>query len=200
MTIPLECLKSKQGNCLVIYRPHYAFSAFQKALEKGPASARSDCKHTTDSLDTLFSNAAGLFSFGPDGKANSLRAAEAGADRRAPRNLEVRVQWSPLAGVGLEHQQRQWKHLWRMEIVLRSPTGPQARPGWTWGVGGTETRHVVEVVPAPGPGRLSLRTVPKVLERGGVDDTHDEQQQQVQEYHDRKPMAGKPGQLARSPA
>lgn len=61
MTVPLECLKSKQGNRLVIYRPHYTFSAFQKASEKGPASARSDCKHTTDSIDTLFLNAVGLF-------------------------------------------------------------------------------------------------------------------------------------------
>lgn len=61
MTVPLGCLKSKQGNRLVIYSPHYTFSAFQKALEKGPASARSNCKHTTDSLDMLFLNAAGLF-------------------------------------------------------------------------------------------------------------------------------------------
>lgn len=61
MTVPLGCLKSKQGNHLVIYSPHYTYSAFQKALEKGPTSARSDCKHTTDSLDTLFLNAAGFF-------------------------------------------------------------------------------------------------------------------------------------------
>lgn len=58
---PPECLKSKQGNRLVIYRPHYTLSAVQKALERGPKSARSDCKHTADSLDTLFLNAAGLF-------------------------------------------------------------------------------------------------------------------------------------------
>lgn len=61
ITVPLGCLRSKQGNRLVIYSPHYTYSAFQKALEKGPMSARSDCKHTTDSLDTLFLNAAGHF-------------------------------------------------------------------------------------------------------------------------------------------
>lgn len=70
-------------------------------------------------------------------------------------------------------------------------------PNWLdVGHGRYKTRHMVVVVPTPGPGRLSLRTIPKVLESGGVDDTHYEQQQQVQEYHDRKPMAGKPGQLA----
>lgn len=52
-------VKTRQSS--VIYSPHYTFSAFQKALEKGPTSARSDCKHSTDGLDTLFLNAAGLF-------------------------------------------------------------------------------------------------------------------------------------------
>lgn len=52
----------------------------------------------------------------------------------------------------------------------------------------------------PGPERLSLRTIPEVLESRGIDDTYDEQQQQIQGQHDRKPMAGKPGELARSPA
>lgn len=41
--------------------PTTHFPAFQKALEKGPTSTSNDCKHTTDSLDTLFLNAAGLF-------------------------------------------------------------------------------------------------------------------------------------------
>lgn len=59
-TVPLGCLKSKQGNCLVIYSPHYTFSAFQEGIREGPMSTRSNCKHPTDSLDTLFSNAAGL--------------------------------------------------------------------------------------------------------------------------------------------
>lgn len=59
-TVPLGCLKSKQGNCLVIYSPHYTLSAFQEGVREGPMSTRSSCKHPTDSLDTLFSNAAGL--------------------------------------------------------------------------------------------------------------------------------------------
>lgn len=79
------------------------------------------------------------------------------------------------------------------------PVVPNWPPGSTWldvEHGRYKTRHMVEVVPTPGPETLSLRTIPQVLESGGVDDTHYEQQQQVQEYHDRKPMAGKPGQLA----
>ena len=54
-----------------------------------------------------------------------------------------------------------------MEIVLWSPSGPQARPGWMGSTGVTERviiRHVIEVAPTPGPERLSLRTIPKVLE------------------------------------
>lgn len=202
MTIPLECLKSKQGNRLVIYRPHYAFSAFQKALEKGPTSARSDCKHTTDSLDTLFLNAAGLFPLAlmekPTPQSCLGRSRQEGSPKPMSEGPAV-----TLATVWLEHHQRQSIHLWHIKIVLSSPTGPQAQPGWTWAwevQSKLSLRHVVEVVPTPGPERLSLhRTIPKVLESRGVDDTHYEQQQQIQGYHDRKPMAGKPGQLAGSP-
>ena len=68
---------------------------------------------------------------------------------------------------GGEHRQRQLIHLWHMKIVLWSPSGPQARPGWMGGTGVTERviiRHVIEAAPTPGPERLSLRTIPKVLE------------------------------------
>lgn len=61
MTVPLGSLESKQGNGLVIYSSHYTFSAFQKALEKGPVVARSNCKQVPDSSDTLFLNTARLF-------------------------------------------------------------------------------------------------------------------------------------------
>lgn len=43
----------------MIYHPHCTHSAFQEALEKGPASVGA-IVNTTDSLDTLLLNAAGV--------------------------------------------------------------------------------------------------------------------------------------------
>lgn len=100
MTVPLGCLKSKQGNSLVIYSPHYTFSAFQKALEKRPVSARSDCKHPTDSPDTLFLNTAGLSPLALAKKANSLRLFRKKQKEISPQTW-VRDQWPPLTRVWL---------------------------------------------------------------------------------------------------
>lgn len=204
MTVPLGCLKSKQGNSLVIYSPHYTFSAFQKALEKRPVSARSDCKHPTDSLDTLFLNTAGLSPLALAKKANSLRLFRKKQKEISPQTW-VRDQWPPLTRVLAESIIKGNGYIygmWKLSCGW-SPTCPQAQPGWTRGTGGLEqvtVRHMVEMAPTPSPEGLSLRAIPKVLESWGVDDTHYEQQQQIQGYHDRKPMAGNPGELAWGPA
>lgn len=143
MTVPLGCLKSKQGNRLVIYSPHYTFSAFQKALEKGPTSARSNCKHHWQLRHFVF-QCSRAFSLGPGRRTDSLGLFRKEQTEGLPWNQRLMDQWSPLTRAWLGTSSKATDTF--MASVPQSPVGPQAQSGWTWGTEGTEQvirRHML---------------------------------------------------------
>lgn len=101
--------------------PTTHFPAFQKALEKGPTSTSNDCKHTTDSLDTLFLNAAGLFPLALAEEPTPLFCLGRSRWEGSRENYKWGVRGPNWLECDWEHHQRQSIHLWHIKKFSCGP-------------------------------------------------------------------------------